>query len=200
MNPADALMEGVQILRPLLDSHGFRFLMRGEELGSGGRFVWGQFIRTEPLTKDRRLELHYRFGLGLVGYSLGNLQASHEAYMRELGVWEECRYPGFPANSRDGFHALGHDLAFAGDFLWGSANVLSRAAERQAVDAKNAHDDLMACVDLRKLSRMREQFYEMRYREVAAIAAELKYPSRMSPPQQRMVKIALAKIYQASEP
>jgi hypothetical protein len=52
--------------------------------------------------------------------------------MRELGVWEKCKYTGISDDPRDAFRDLAHDLRFAEDFFTGTAAVLSRAAEREA--------------------------------------------------------------------
>ena len=78
------------ILEPVLSPHGFRFEFRDAGKGAGGFFAWGEFVR-----RDRRLELHYRLSLGLVMYHALGKKVSHEAYMRELGRWENHRYPGF---------------------------------------------------------------------------------------------------------
>ena len=126
MNPKDVLIEGSKVIQQFLEPHGFRFQLRGEGAGSGGTFAWGEFIREE-----RRLELHFRYSLGMVKYQVGDQGASHEAYMRELGVWQECRYPGFSQDPIAAFHDLAHDLAFADDFLSGSGEILQRTAERE---------------------------------------------------------------------
>lgn len=81
IDPKEALCDGAKILSPMLTSNGFAFHFRSKESGSGGKSVWGEFVR-----KDRRLELHFRHSLGLVRYHVRKWNASHEAYMRELGV------------------------------------------------------------------------------------------------------------------
>ncbi len=58
--------------------------------------------------------------LGLVRYHVGDEHASHESYMREIGVWDQCHYPGFSSDPMNGFEELAHDLNFAGDFVTGS--------------------------------------------------------------------------------
>jgi len=82
IRPKEGLLEGVQILHPALAPYGFAFRFGSEGKGSGGHFAWGEFFREE-----RRLELHIRRSLGLVRYHVGDQSASHEAYLRELGVW-----------------------------------------------------------------------------------------------------------------
>ena len=42
---------------------------------------------------DRRLELHYRDNLGLATYHFRGEIASHQACIKELGVWGRNRYP-----------------------------------------------------------------------------------------------------------
>lgn len=129
VDPSEALREGAAILDEVLVPLGFHFVFGGDGNGSGGKYAWGNFV-----CGDRRLELHFRFGLGLVRYHIGQVNASHDSYMAELGVREKCKYPGYSDNFRDAFCDLAHDLAFAEDFLSGAGSALSRAAttERKA--------------------------------------------------------------------
>jgi hypothetical protein len=112
LHPKEELLDGAKILDPVLLPHGFRFQFREEGRGFGGNFSRGEFVR-----EDRRLELHFRQSLGLMRYHVGNQSASHEWYMRELGVWDQCRYPGFSEDPAAAFHDLAHDLGLAEDFL-----------------------------------------------------------------------------------
>jgi hypothetical protein len=71
-----ALGTGVQILENLMRAHGFAYMPTAASNSSGGPFPSGEFRRG-----DRRLELHYRYSLGLVAYHVGALVLSHEDYM-----------------------------------------------------------------------------------------------------------------------
>jgi hypothetical protein len=186
----EVLIEGAQMLERILGPHGFQFQFREEGKGSGGAFAWGEFVRGE-----RKLELHFRFTLGMVRYHVGDQRASHESYMRELDVWSQCHYPGFSEDSAAGFRELTHDLAFADDFLSGNAAVLRSAAAKEVLQAANRDRQLAAVAvgDVRKLAEMKEQFWKSRYSEVLRLAAQLTYPDQMSPSEQRMVQIALEK-------
>ena len=124
-SPEKALLAGVDILSATLGPHGFEFELRGVGKGSGGHFAWGEFVRD-----DRRLELHYRESLGLVTYHASGRAATHEAYMRELGVWGRNRYPGYSSDHLQAFRDLAHDLAFAEDFLSGDADCLLSASDK----------------------------------------------------------------------
>ena len=146
--PKDALLEGAKILDLVLLPKGFRFQLREKGRGSGGNFAWGEFVR-----EDRRLELHFRQSLGLVRYHVGDQSASHESYMRELGVWDRCRYPGFSEDPAAHFHNLAHDLGLADDFLSGWAAVLRTAAAREASDT--AEQDKRAMVGFLGRGRLR---------------------------------------------
>lgn len=132
MQPKDVLIEGSKVIEQFLEPHGFRFQLREEGSGSGGPFAWGEFVR-----EDRRLELHFRYSLGMVKYQIGDQSASHEAYMRELRAWQDCRYPGFSQEPIVAFHDLAHDLQFASDFTEGTGEVLIRASEREAAESKH---------------------------------------------------------------
>lgn len=185
--PKEVLIKGAQILQQSLGPHGFQFQFREDGKGSGGAFAWGEFIRGE-----RKIELHFRFTLGMVRYHIGDQSASHESYMRELDVWNQCRYPGFSEDPADGFRELTHDLAYADDFLCGDAAVLRNAAVKEALKTAQQDQQTMAVSvgDVRTLEEMRDHFRSGRYAEVIRLAAKLKYPDQMSSSEQQMVKLA----------
>jgi len=185
--PKESLLAGSRIIAVVLGPAGFVFNFRGEGLGSGGKYAWGEFIRGE-----RRLELYFRRSLGLVSYCLGSLHTAHERYMRELGVSENCCYPGFSEDPMDGFRALAHDLGFAKDFTTGSADVLRRAAAEEQADEerRNARDAARYAGDARTLQTIRDRFREKRYKDVVELSASLTYPQQIEPSQRRLIEIA----------
>jgi hypothetical protein len=183
----DALLDGAKILDRVLLPKGFRFHFREEGRSSGGNFAWGEFVR-----EDRQLELHFRYSLGLVRYHVGEQSASHESYMRELGVWDQCRYPGFSEHPAAAFHDLAHDLGFADDFLSGSGVVLRTAAAKEVSDTAEKSKQATARYvgDVSQRQHLRQRFREGSYDQVVAIAKTLKYPEEMTESERRMVKIA----------
>jgi hypothetical protein len=131
----------------------------------------------------------------MVRYHIDDQSASHESYMRELNVWNQCRYPGFSGDAADGFRELAHDLAFANDFLCGDAAVLRNAAAKEALKTAKQDQQIMAASvgDVRKLEGMRNHLRGGRYSEVIRLAAEQKYPDQMRSTEQQMVKLAREK-------
>jgi hypothetical protein len=126
MEPGDLLNAGVEILEPVLAPHGFLYAPLDSGRGSGGTFASGEF-RRDRAGDVRRLELHYRRGLGLVVYAINDATLSHVNYMRALGA--KAEYPGFPRDPLDGFRGLAHDLErHGGDFLQGTGDEFSQAA------------------------------------------------------------------------
>jgi hypothetical protein len=190
-SPKQALLDGAKILDAVLLPKGFRFQFRKEGKGSGGNFACGEFVR-----EDRRLELHFRQSLGLVRYHVGDQSAFHESYMRELGGWDQCRYPGFSEDPAAAFHDLAHDLGLADDFLSGSAAVLRTAAATEASDnaAQNKRDMAGYVGDVSERQQLRERFREGSYGQVVALAETLKYPDQMTESERRMVEIARKRI------
>jgi hypothetical protein len=97
----------------------FGFIWRTGNSGasSGGAFASGEFVRS-----DRKLELNFRWSLGLVAYRLGSDSISHEEYMRALlGHSGGNQYPGFSNDPMDGFRHLAHDIEqYCSDFLNGT--------------------------------------------------------------------------------
>jgi hypothetical protein len=125
-DPLEKLKEGCSLLDPILNLHGFRLLPMETGRGSGGHFA-----RADYQNGDRRLELHYRFSLGLVTYHFGRTSLQHESYMKViLGKAGGNKYPGFPDNPRDSFLDLEHDLGhYAGAFLTGDGSEFERCAK-----------------------------------------------------------------------
>ncbi len=191
IKPKDALVEGAKILKPALSPYGFRFRFRESGLGSGGNFASGAFVR-----RDRQLELHFRWSLGLVRYHVDKDSASHEFYMRELSVWDQCQYPGFSDDPNEAFRGLAHDLGFAQDFLTGSALILHQAAKTEAAEeaSHNAYRMTLYVGDRRKLDELRRHFREKRYARVIELAGDLKYPDRMTSAELKMVEIARKRV------
>ena len=120
MNPRDVLLTGAHELDAVLGPARFCFSATDEGRSSGGLYASGEYLRG-----DRRLELHFRWSLGLVKYHVGGLSLSHADYVRAVkataGATEQAKYPGFSANPVDGFRHLADDLAHFGEtFLSGS--------------------------------------------------------------------------------
>jgi hypothetical protein len=130
MDVVAILLAGRALLDPVLTPHGFRFTSVDTGVGSGGRFARGAYVRG-----DRRLALSFRYSLGDVVYHAAGVVLAHEDYMREkLGRVGGNAYPGFPADPRDGFRHLAHDLAhFCGEFLSGSDAEFRALAARAEV-------------------------------------------------------------------
>jgi hypothetical protein len=187
MIPRDMLLTGVKIINRVLEPQGFSFHLRGEGSGSGGPFAWGEFIRD-----DRRLEVHFRYSLGLVTYHIGGQAASHEIYMRELGVWDQCRYPSFSSDPLASFEELAHDLKFATDFSWGPAKIFQRAAHKEEDQRLRQEQQAMqaAVGDTRRIHEIEKLFRSNRFDKVIQLASQLQFPDRLSPAEKRMIELA----------
>ncbi|HJX16012.1 MAG TPA: hypothetical protein VJ386_09780 [Candidatus Deferrimicrobiaceae bacterium] len=87
-----------------------------EGRSSGGESASGEYRRG-----NRRLELHFRWSLGLVTYHVGDISLSHEEYIRAVhGVVKiqgKNAYPGFSQDPLDGFRHLREDLERFGDVV-----------------------------------------------------------------------------------
>jgi len=113
----EIVRNGAAVLNDLLARHGFLQCPIESGAGSGGAFAVTEFRRG-----DRRLELHFRYSLGLVQYHVNGATISHEDYMWSvLGKRWSSHYPGFSDDPLDGFRRLRQDLEEHGqDFLVGS--------------------------------------------------------------------------------
>jgi hypothetical protein len=128
-----------------------------------------------------------RFNLGLVRYHVGAESASHDYYMRELGVRERCHYPGFSEDPKEAFLGLANDLAFADDFLRGSGALLRQAAKRESSNNAERNADLMAGYvgDKQRVEHLRRCFRQGKYEDAIAEFNGLRYPERLSEPDRR---------------
>jgi hypothetical protein len=133
MTPLAALRRGLEILDPTMRANGFAFSQVVSGRGSGGNYARGSYIKG-----DRRLELHYRFSLGLVTYHIGGDALRHEVFMRAiLGADKRSRYPGFSDDAMAAFKDLRFDLeTYAGDFLRGTGDLFRRCVR----DARAARE------------------------------------------------------------
>jgi hypothetical protein len=116
-SPIEILREGCTILDPVMNQHGFSFVDGGSGRGSGGPYASASYFNT-----DRKLEIHFRYSLGLVTYHFRNTSIDHESYMRAvLGEERGNKYPGFSDDPLAAFHDLAYDLRrFATAFLEGN--------------------------------------------------------------------------------
>ena len=132
-NPLKILQDGRQILDPVLEKHGFKWVPGKSGTSSGGDFACGEYVRG-----DRRLEVHFRHSLGLVTYHVGRNSFEHPAYMRvQLGPSGGNKYPGFSGDPLDAFRDLAHDLnKFCGVFLNGTDEDFRDIADRVEADSK----------------------------------------------------------------
>ena len=122
LDPKKELLCGVKTLERILVPAGFAFKLERGGLSSGGHSCSGAFVRG-----DRRLELHFRWSLGLVSYQVGEVKISHSEYLRAQGV--KGAYPGFSENPIDAFVHLHSDLEQAGGiFLHGEDKEFEKLA------------------------------------------------------------------------
>jgi hypothetical protein len=134
MTPSEILRSGSDLLESILVPEGFSFVATGGGSSSGGEFASGEFR-----TGNRRLELHFRFSLGLVTYHVGAVALSHDEYVRAVRALDQVAtsssFPGFSDDWAPQFQALADDLRCFGErFLRGSADGF---AELQAWLVKN---------------------------------------------------------------
>ena len=137
-NPLETLKAGVAILNDLMSQHQFSASTNVTGQGSGGTFASNEFIRG-----NRRLEIHFRYSVGLITYHVGSVSLSHEDYMWSvIGKRWASHYPGFSKDPLDGFRDLRQDLdEYGAAFLSGTdAEFLKCAGD--AASLKNAESRL----------------------------------------------------------
>ncbi|MBK8247537.1 MAG: hypothetical protein IPK85_09105 [Gemmatimonadetes bacterium] len=184
-----ALRRGTAVLAPLLESHGFRLQAPTEGRGSGGPFAWTTFVRG-----TRALELHQRFGLGIVLYRDAAVWLEHGGYMRALGADPtEVRYPGFDADPLAAYAAVLADLQrYAAEFLRTDAPVLRAAGTAAAESRATAHRSERSAWagDLERRARARDAFRARRYGEACAELEAVTDPELLMPSEREMWRLA----------
>ena len=123
----EILQQGADIVAPTLVPHGFHFRVVSSGSSSGGAFSHGEFVRG-----DRKLELHFRWSLGLVTYHIGTQKLGHEDYMRALlGRSQAGHYPLCSDDPLAGFEALRQDLVeHCSDFISGTGEQFRQCIEK----------------------------------------------------------------------
>jgi len=126
MTPVDMLREGCGLLEPVMRRHGFSFKEGPAGVSSGGPSASGVYVN-----ENQKLEIHFRFSLGLVTYHFGPTSLDHESYMHALlGTNGGNKYPGFSEDPFDAFKGLASDLEnFATAFLNGNFEEFSRCVK-----------------------------------------------------------------------
>jgi hypothetical protein len=120
---SEILRSGTEILNALMTSRGFVYIQGTAGRSSGGNFASGAYV-----PEDRKLEMHYRHGLGLVTNHIGTDSLRHETLMRALlGPDGGNHYPGFSDDPMDAFRDLLFDLErFAADFMSGAGQIFKQ--------------------------------------------------------------------------
>jgi len=123
---AEILQRGLDLLDPVMRAHNFSYAEGPSGRSSGGYFASGAYSRD-----DRKLEIHYRYGVGLITYHVGASSLRHEVFMRALlGPEGGNRFPGFSVEPMDAFRDLQYDLqTYTGDFLSGSGEMFRTCVE-----------------------------------------------------------------------
>ena len=129
MDPVSELERGARELAETLGPAGFEFVLLQSGRSSGGMFASGEFRKG-----DRRLELHFRWSLGLVVYHVGGDSLAHDDFVRAMqsteGIQGTREYPGFSDDPQAAFRGLRADLeCFGRVFISGTTDEF-RALKR----------------------------------------------------------------------
>lgn len=111
-SPELTLRAGAAIIGAKLEPLGFDFEITRSGASSGGNFAEGRFR-----SNDRELWLSFRHSLGVVRYRKGNVELTHEQYIRALGLRAVAQYPGFSSDPMAAFTGLLSDLGYCDGFL-----------------------------------------------------------------------------------
>ena len=197
MTPEQQLYDGVKTLSPYLEPLGFKFELKGTGKGSGGHFAYGHFIKKGGLFgKTKRIELHFRWSLGLVGYYLGNLALSHQDYIDLVSKQGQNKYPNFSGNPQDSFHCLLWDLQhLLNDFTENDAVIFKERAPKRIDEIKqqqeiiNQADKKKYSGDQRLIDQAKKEFRKGNYMQVDKLRQQLQYPELLSATEKKLFEL-----------
>ena len=197
MTPEQHLSEGVKVLSPYLEPLGFRFELKGTGKSSGGTFAYGHFIKRGRLFgRQRKIELHFRFSLGLVSYTVGDLVLSHQDFVDLLDKHGKNKYPNFSDDPQDAFHCLLWDIKnILNDFTEHKAVIFRQKASkrlkeiRKGQEAMQQNDLKNSSGDQCLINKASIAFKKGHYREVDRLKQQLKYPALLSRTEQKLFEL-----------
>ncbi len=197
MTPEQHLLDGVKVLSPYLEPLGFKFQLVETGKGSGGHLAYGHFINSGGLfSKPKRIELHFRWSLGLVEYFVGDLALSHQDYVDMLGKHGQNKYPNFSDNPQNAFHCL----------LWDLENLLNEFTEHDAVvfkqkapdrireikkqqEISNQADKKKYSGDQRLIDQAKAEFRKGNYVQVDKLKQQLEYPELLTATERKLFQL-----------
>lgn len=189
-DPSGMRTEGATHLAPTFAPLGFKFRVVRTGESSGGQFCEAEFARP-----DRRVKLHFRHALGMVRWHIGDISASHGAYMQALG--QGATYPRSQDDEMDAFRCLARDFSLIRtDFIEGDGGVLARAAVAEDTRDATRIRELMAGYvgDTASRSQAREALRSEDYAEVVRLLSGLSNPEAMTRAEKKMYTLALKRV------
>jgi hypothetical protein len=187
--PRELLQAGVEVLNPFLNSVGYHFQFDHDGQGSGGYYACGRFA-----CGNRSIELHHRWGLGIVNYQFSGFSLDHSAYLDGLGLDRDSHYLWLRLEAGiDRYEGLLEDLRqFCADFLTGTASqwMSIALANAEARKAEHFRRELGYVGDERKLQQAREAFRIKEYSRVVQLLESLHCPDALSEHQQKMLDVS----------
>lgn len=197
LTPEQELRDGVKILSPYLEPLGFKFQLKETGKGSGGHFAYGHFYNNGGLfSKTRKIELHFRWSLGLVSYFVGDLALSHQDYVDLLSKHGQNKYPNFSDNPQDAFHCLLWDLQhLLNDFTENNAVIFKEKAPKRINEIKqqqkiiNQADKKIYSGDQRLIDQAKAEFKKGNYLQVDKLRQQLQYPELLSATEKKLFEL-----------
>ncbi len=189
--PEQNLLEGIKILSTYLEPLGFQFKFLGKRQSSGGNFAFGEFV-----CGDRKIELHYRYSLGLVSYQVSSLILGHEHYIDLLDKHGKNKYPNFSDESMEAFKCLKFDLEnLLQDFAENNANIFREKAPTKIIEfkinqeIKKEANKKIDSGDQKIIEEAKIEFKKGNYLEVQKFKLQIKYPELMTKAEKKLFEI-----------
>ncbi|GAB2801134.1 hypothetical protein GCM10027275_54000 [Rhabdobacter roseus] len=165
MQPLPELVNGLEVLKPLLLNFGFSLDNYESGKGSGGKFTRATFAKD-----NKKFIIGYRYSVGYVVYECDKLQVSHDFYLDGLGFAEQKQFPDFQSDDKLlAFRYILHDLEFlVDDFFLGGCSILKVLARQQKemIEEYNrkAQEEYKYQVDRRYINKARQEFKSKNYK------------------------------------
>ena len=172
---------------------GFKFELIATGKGSGGHFSYGHFIKEgASFGETKRIELHFRYSLGLVGYYIDDVGLSHQEYIDFVGKHGQSKYPNFSDNPQDAFNCLLWDLQnLLNDFTENDARIFKQkmADIRHQQGMSNEIYNRECSGEPKLIESAKAAFKKGNYEDVDKIKQQLRYPELLSPSEKKLFEL-----------
>ncbi len=195
MNPLPELINGLELLEPVLTKHGFTLDNYENGKGSGGQFTIATYKNG-----DKKFVIGYRFSVGELYYQCDDSAVGHDSYLRHLGFTDKMKFPDFQSDDKlESFRNILADFELIkADFFEGDCKELKRIAkvlkETTELENKKRQTDYTDHFDQEVIRRARQEFKDKKFKESIRTYGTVKKKELLTDLDKKTLKIAKERV------